>query len=193
MAYIPSIKLEEGEATASINTINAVFNDRIIFISEMINTEAMTSIVSQLLVLEAKEPNEPIHIYISSPGGSVSDGFAIIDVMKNCSCEIHTYCLGLAASMGALIFLCGDKRYMLENSQIMLHQPLGGVQGQASDIAITAKRILKIKDNINVLISKKTGVDLERVSNDFDRDRWFDSKEALDYGIADKIITNTKE
>jgi ATP-dependent Clp protease protease subunit len=141
------------------------------------------------MFLNAQDSQASIHLYISSPGGSVMDGFAIIDTMNLIEAPVYTYTMGLAASMGALIFLCGSNRYMLPNSELMLHQPLGGVQGQATDIEITANRIIKIKKKINRIISENSNIAHNKVQQMIDRDRYFDAEECIEKGLADEIIT----
>jgi ATP-dependent Clp protease protease subunit len=154
-----------------------------------VNNISMTGVISQLLYLNVKDSKKPIHLYISSPGGSVLDGYGIIDTMNLIEAPVYTYTIGLAASMGALIFLNGTNRYMLPHSELMLHQPLGGVSGQASDIEITANRIIKMKKDINEMIATRCNLALEEVEKFTDRDRYFSATEAIEYGLADEIIS----
>lgn len=188
MAFIPTFISKSENQAHQTNPLNEAFNNRIIFLSGSIDTSASVSIVSQLLYLDSIDATEPVHLYISSPGGSVLDGYSIIDIMDRIEAPVYTYCLGMAASMGALIFISGQKRHMLKNSELMLHQPLGGVQGQATDIVITANRILAAKEKINQYIADKSSLSLETVNKEMDRDRWFSAQEALDAGLADEIL-----
>jgi ATP-dependent Clp protease protease subunit len=188
MAYLPTVTFNEDGETISMGLFSKLYEDRIILLHEPITPISMSAIVSQLMFLNAKDATEPIHLYISSPGGSVSDGFAIIDTMNIIEAPVYTYAMGLAASMGALIFICGTKRFMLPNSELMLHQPLGGVQGQATDIEITANRILKIKKKINNVISDNSKIDIDEISLLIDRDRYFDPEECIQKGLADQVI-----
>jgi len=190
MAYIPAVSFNQDGQEKAMNLFNKLYEDRIVLLHEAVTPESMSAICAQLMFLNAKENTTPIHLYISSPGGSVTDGFAIIDTMNLIEAPVYTYTMGLAASMGALIFLCGDKRYMLPNSELMLHQPLGGVQGQATDIEITANRILKMKKKINHIISQRSAIPHDEVQSMIDRDRYFDADEAIEHGLADEIITN---
>jgi len=189
MVYIPAVTFSQDGEEKAMNLFNKLYEDRIILLHEPIRAESMSVITAQLMFLNAKDSTLPIHLYISSPGGSVMDGFAIIDTMNLIEAPVYTYTMGLAASMGALIFLCGTKRYMLPNSEVMLHQPLGGVQGQATDIEITAKRILKMKKKINLIISDNSNIPKNKVQQMIDRDRYFDAVEAIEKGLADEILT----
>ena len=189
MAYIPAVTFSQDGEDKAMNLFNKLYEDRIILLHEPIRAESMSAITAQLMFLNAKDSTLPIHLYISSPGGSVMDGFAIIDTMNLIEAPVYTYTMGLAASMGALIFLCGSQRYMLPNSELMLHQPLGGVQGQATDIEITANRILKMKKKINLIISDNSNIPKNKVQQMIDRDRYFDAQESVEKGLADEIIT----
>jgi len=193
MAYIPTVQFsnEDGQ-DKQMNLFNKLYEDRIILLHEQVMPESMSTITAQLMFLNAQDSQAPIHLYISSPGGSVMDGFAIIDTMNLIEAPVYTYTMGLAASMGALIFLCGSKRYMLPNAELMLHQPLGGVQGQATDIEITANRILKMKKKINHMISDKCNMGFDEIQQMIDRDRYFDAEESVEKGLADEIITTIK-
>ena len=190
MAYIPTVQFsDEDGQDKQMSLFNKLYEDRIILLHEQVMPESMSTVIAQLMFLNAQDSKAPIHLYISSPGGSVMDGFAIIDTMNLIKAPVYTYTMGLAASMGALIFLCGSKRYMLPNSELMLHQPLGGVQGQATDIEITANRILKMKKKINFIISENSDIHIDEIQQMIDRDRYFDAQESIDKGLADEIIT----
>lgn len=193
MAYIPTVQFsDEDGQDKQMSLFNKLYEDRIILLHEQVMPESMSTVTAQLMFLNAQDSKAPIHLYISSPGGSVMDGFAIIDTMNLIEAPVYTYTMGLAASMGALIFLCGSKRYMLPNSELMLHQPLGGVQGQATDIEITANRILKMKKKINHIISDKSDIHIDEIQQLIDRDRYFDAEECIDKSLADEIITKIK-
>lgn len=192
MPIIPNITYKKDEKEMVSDIFSKMLDDRVILLTEGINTMTMTSVVSQMMYLNAVDNKQPIHLYISSPGGSVTDGFAIIDTMEIIKAPVYTYCLGLSASMGALIFLFGAKRYMLPRAELMLHQPLGGASGQASDIEISANRILKMKKTINEIISNKSKQDIKVIETITDRDRFFDANESIEFGLADEIITTIK-
>ena len=188
MSFMPSITYTKDDKEIRSDLLTKMLEDRVIMLMTPVNNISMTSVISQLLYLNAKDIKKPIHLYISSPGGSVLDGYGIIDTMNLIEAPVYTYTIGLAASMGALIFLNGAKRYMLPHSELMLHQPLGGVSGQASDIEITANRIIKMKKDINEMIATKCNLDIEKVEKFIDRDRYFNATEAIEYGLADEII-----
>ena len=188
MSFMPSIIYKKDDKEVVSDLLTKMLDDRVIMLMTPVNNISMTSVISQLLYLNAKDIKKPIHLYISSPGGSVLDGYGIIDTMNLIEAPVYTYTIGLAASMGALIFLNGVKRYMLPHSELMLHQPLGGVSGQASDIEITANRIIKMKKDINEMIATKCNLDIEKVEKFIDRDRYFNATEAIEYGLADEII-----
>ncbi|MGH2308108.1 ATP-dependent Clp protease proteolytic subunit (plasmid) [Arcobacter cryaerophilus gv. pseudocryaerophilus] len=188
MSFMPSITYTKDDKEIRSDLLTKMLEDRVIMLMTPVNNISMTSVISQLLYLNVKDPSSPIHLYISSPGGSVLDGYGIIDTMNLIEAPVYTYTIGLAASMGALIFLNGDKRYMLPHSELMLHQPLGGVSGQASDIEITANRIIKMKKDINEMIATRCNLDIEKVEKFIDRDRYFNATEAIEYGLADEII-----
>ena len=189
MSFMPNIIYKKDDKEVVSDLLTKMLDDRIIMLMTPVNNISMTSVISQLLYLNAKDIKKPIHLYISSPGGSVLDGYGIIDTMNLIEAPVYTYTIGLAASMGALIFLNGVKRYMLPHSELMLHQPLGGVSGQASDIEITANRIIKMKKEINEMITTRCNLALEEVEKFTDRDRYFNATEAINYGLADEIIT----
>ena len=188
MSFMPSIIYKKDDKEVVSDLLTKMLDDRVIMLMTPVNNISMTSVISQLLYLNVKDNKSPIHLYISSPGGSVLDGYGIIDTMNLIEAPVYTYTIGLAASMGALIFLNGTNRYMLPHSELMLHQPLGGVSGQASDIEITANRIIKMKKDINEMIATKCNLDIEKVEKFIDRDRYFNATEAIEYGLADEII-----
>ena len=188
MSFMPNIIYKKDDKEVVSDLLTKMLDDRVIMLMTPVNNISMTSVISQLLYLNAKDIKKPIHLYISSPGGSVLDGYGIIDTMNLIEAPVYTYTIGLAASMGALIFLNGVKRYMLPHSELMLHQPLGGVSGQASDIEITANRIIKMKKDINEMIATRCNLDIEKVEKFIDRDRYFNATEAIEYGLADEII-----
>lgn len=177
-----------GERTYDL--ASRLLEDRIIFLSGEVNTELANYIIAQLIYLEAKDPSKDIFVYINSPGGSVTDGMAIFDTMNYIKCDICTISLGLSASMGAFLLAAGTKgkRYALPNSEVMIHQPLGGAQGQASDVMIAAAHIAKTKQKLNEYLAKMTGQDLKVVERDTDRDNFMSAEEAVAYGIVDKIL-----
>ena len=165
-------------------------NDRIIFLADEVNHVTASLVVAQLLFLESQDPDKDISLYINSPGGSVSDGLAIYDTMNFIKCDVATYCIGMAASMGAFLLSSGakGKRFALPNSEIMIHQPLGGAKGQASDIKIQAEQILKIRDRLNEILAKNTGKSIEEIARDTERDNFMSAEEACAYGLVDKVI-----
>jgi ATP-dependent Clp protease protease subunit len=189
MSFMPSIIYKKDDKEVVSDLLTKMLDDRVIMLMTPVNNISMTSVISQLLYLNVKDNKSPIHLYISSPGGSVLDGYGIIDTMNLIEAPVYTYTIGLAASMGALIFLNGTNRYMLPHSELMLHQPLGGVSGQASDIEITANRIIKMKKDINEMIATRCNLALEEVEKFTDRDRYFSATEAIEYGLADEIIS----
>ena len=174
----------------SFDIYSRLLNDRIIFLGEEINDVTASLVVAQLLYLEAQDPDKDISLYINSPGGSISSGMAIYDTMNFIKCDVSTICVGMAASMGAFLLSSGakGKRLALPNSEIMIHQPLGGMQGQATDIKIHADHILRIKDKMNRLLSEQTGQSLETIQNDTERDNFMTAQQALQYGLVDKVL-----
>jgi ATP-dependent Clp protease, protease subunit len=172
-----------------------LLKDRIILLGSPITDEVANTVVAQLLFLAAEDPDKDIHLYINSPGGSITAGMAIFDTMQFVKPDVSTICVGLAASMGAFLLAAGakGKRFALPNSEVMIHQPLGGAQGQASDIEIRAKRILRTREHLNKLLSEFTGQPLEKIERDTDRDHFMSAEEALNYGLIDKVLTNTKK
>ena len=189
---IPMVVEQTNRGERSYDIYSRLLEDRIIFLSGEITDDTANLIVAQLIYLEGKNPDKDIFLYINSPGGSVSAGLAIFDTINYIKCDVSTCCIGLAASMGAFLLASGTKgkRFALPNSEIMIHQPLGGAQGQASDIEIQAKHIQKIKQKINTILSERTSQPLEKIEKDTDRDFYMSPTEALEYGLIDKIFTN---
>ena len=194
MSLVPMIIDKEGNSERSYDIFSRLLKDRIILLSGEINDASANSVIAQLLYLDSLG-NEDINIYINSPGGSVSAGMAIYDTMNFIKSDVSTICLGLAASMGAFLLSSGKKgkRYALPNSEIMIHQPLGGVEGQATEIKIVAEHILKTKKKLNQILSKNTNQKIKKIELDTERDHFLESSEALEYGLIDKIITQKKE
>ncbi len=190
MNLIPMVVEQSSRGERSYDIYSRLLEDRIIFLSGEINDGMANTIVAQLIYLEAKDMNKDISLYINSPGGSVSAGLAIYDTMQYIHCDVSTICVGLAASMGAFILSSGarGKRFALPNSEIMIHQPLGGAQGQASDIKIQAEHILKIKDKMNRILAENTGRSIAEIERDTDRDNYLSAEEALSYGLIDKVF-----
>ncbi|WP_314588484.1 ATP-dependent Clp endopeptidase proteolytic subunit ClpP [Paenibacillus terrigena] len=190
--YIPYVVEQTRLGERSYDIYSRLLKDRIIFLGSAIDDQVANSIVAQMLFLSAEDPDKDIFLYINSPGGSTTAGFAIYDTMQYIKAPVHTICTGFAASFGAILLLAGTagKRFALPNSEIMIHQPSGGAQGQASDIEITAKRILKTRQQLNEITQKHTGQSLERIEKDMDRDHFMSAEEALEYGIIDKVITH---
>ena len=192
MALIPMVVEQTDKGERSYDIYSRLLDDRIIFLSGEIDDAVANTVIAQLIYLEAKDPTKPINMYINSPGGSVSAGLAIYDTMNYIRSEVCTICVGLAASMGAFLLSSGakGKRFALPNSEIMIHQPLGGAQGQASDIKIQAEHILKIKDKLNRILAHNTGKELSQIIKDTDRDNYLSAQEALEYGLIDEIYSN---
>ena len=191
MSTIPYVIEQSANGERSYDIYSRLLKDRIIMLGDEINDQVVNNIVAQLLFLAAEDPEKDISLYINSPGGSTSAGFAIYDTMHYIKPDVRTICTGMAASFGALLLLAGEKgkRYALPNSEIMIHQPLGGTRGQATEIEISAKRILKLKEHINQIIADKTGQTIEKIANDTERDYFMSAGEAKNYGIVDEIIT----
>lgn len=190
--YIPNPVVIEQTARGErqYDIYSRLLLDRIVFLGTEVNDVIANLLVAQIFFLESQDPDKEIHFYINSPGGSITAGMAIYDVMQFVRSEICTYCLGLAASMGALLLTAGakGKRYSLPHSRIMIHQPLGGARGQATDVEIQAKEVLYLKDSLNRILSEHTGQSLEQIRKDTDRDRFFSAKEAVEYGLIDKVV-----
>ena len=187
---VPYVIENTGKGERSYDIYSRLLEDRIIFLTGEINDAVADTVVAQLIFLEGKDPNKDICLYINSPGGSVSAGLAIYDTMNYIKCDVSTICIGLAASMGAFLLSSGaqGKRYALPNSEIMIHQPLGGAQGQASDIKIQAEHILKTKHRLNKILAKNCGKPVEEVEKDTDRDNYLSAEEAKEYGLIDQIF-----
>ena len=194
MTLIPMVIEQTGKGERAYDIYSRLLKDRIVFVGSVMNDDMANIIIAQLLHLEADNPKNDIHMYINSPGGVVTSGLAIYDTMQYIKPDICTICMGQAASMGALLLAAGahGKRSARPNSRIMIHQPLGGVQGQATDIEIHAKEIIKIKQRINHILSKHTGNDIKKIEDDSDRNFFMDAKEALEYGLIDEVITKRK-
>ena len=190
MSLVPVVVEQTNRGERSYDIFSRLLNDRIIMLSEEVNDTTASLIVAQLLYLESQDPDKDIDFYINSPGGSITAGMAIYDTMQYIKCDVSTICIGMAASMGAFLLAAGTKgkRIALPNSEIMIHQPLGGAQGQASDIKIQAEHILRIKDNLNKILSERTGKPLDVICKDTDRDNFMTAQEALEYGLIDKVI-----
>lgn len=191
MALVPVVVEQTGRGERSYDIYSKLLKDRIIFLGDEVNDATAGLIVAQLLFLESEDPDKDIHLYINSPGGSITAGMAIYDTMQYIKPDVSTICIGMAASMGAFLLAAGakGKRLALPNSEIMIHQPLGGTRGQATDIEIHAKRILKMKDTLNQILSERTGQPLERIQMDTERDNFMSSMEAKEYGLIDEVIT----
>lgn len=191
MAFVPYVVEQTGNGERSYDIYSRLLKDRIIVLSDEVNDTTASLIVAQLLFLESEDPDKDIHFYINSPGGSVTAGMAIYDTMNYIKCDVSTICIGLAASMGAFLLSSGakGKRIALPNSEIMIHQPLGGAKGQATDVEIHAKWLLKTKEKLNAILAKNTGKPLDDIVRDTERDNFMSAQEALDYGLIDKIIT----
>ncbi len=191
---IPMVVDQVSGGERSYDIYSRLLEDRIIFLSGEINDAVANSVVAQLIYLEGKNPDKDIYLYINSPGGSVSAGLAIYDTLNYIKCDVSTICIGLAASMGAFLLSSGTKgkRFALPNSEIMIHQPLGGTQGQASDIEIQARHMQKIKQKINRILSENTSQPLEKIEKDTDRDFYMSADEAVNYGLVDKIFDKRK-
>ena len=190
-ALVPMVVEQTGHGERSFDIFSRLLNDRIIFLSDEVNDTTASLVVAQLLFLEAQDPTKDIFFYINSPGGSVTAGMAIYDTMQYIKCDVSTICIGMAASMGAFLLSAGTKgkRIALPHSEIMIHQPLGGAQGQASDIKIRAELILRTRDMLNKILSENTGKSIEQIEKDTDRDYFMTAEEALNYGIVDRILT----
>ena len=190
MASMPYVIEQNSRGERSYDIYSRLLKERIIFLGEEVTDLTASLIVAQLLYLESEDPGKDIHLYINSPGGSVTAGMAIYDTMNYVKCDVSTTCIGLAASMGAFLLAAGakGKRYALPNSEIMIHQPSGGAQGQATDIQIVAQNIQKVKNNLNRILAENTGQPLEKVAEDTERDHYMDAKEALEYGLVDHVV-----
>lgn len=193
--YVPSVIETTGRGERAYDIYSRLLKDRIIFIGTPINDGVANSVIAQLLFLQMEDPKKDIHVYIHSPGGYVTAGLAIYDTMQYVTCDICTYCIGQAASMGAVLLAAGTKgkRYALPHARIMIHQPLGGAQGQATDISIQAKEILRTKRTLNEILSLHTGQPVEKVEKDTDRDFFMSGEDAKTYGIVDEVVASRKQ
>lgn len=191
MALVPMVVEQTSRGERSYDIYSRLLNDRIIFLADEVNDTTASLVVAQMLYLEAQDPDKDIYFYINSPGGSISAGMSIYDTMNYIKCDVSTICIGMAASMGAFLLSSGakGKRFALPNSEIMIHQPLGGMQGQASDIKIHADHILKIRDKLNKILAEQTGKSLKTIEKDTERDNFMSADEAQNYGLIDKVIT----
>ena len=190
MALVPTVVEQTGRGERAYDIYSRLLKDRIIFLSDEVNDTTAILVVAQLLFLEAEDPDKDIHLYINSPGGSVTAGMAIYDTMQYIKPDVSTICIGLAASMGAFLLNAGakGKRFALPNSEIMIHQPLGGAKGQSTDIEIHAKWILKIRERLNQILSERTGQPIEKIQEDTERDNFMSAQEAKEYGLIDEVI-----
>ena len=192
MSLVPYVVEQTSRGERSYDIFSRLLKERIIFLGEEVNETTASLVVAQLLFLEAEDPDKDIHLYINSPGGSVTAGMAIYDTMNFIKCDVATVCIGMAASMGAFLLAGGakGKRYALPNAEIMIHQPLGGAQGQATEIEIAAKHILRTKEKLNRILAENTGKDIEVIAADTERDNWKTAEEAKEYGLIDAIFTS---
>jgi ATP-dependent Clp protease protease subunit len=190
MSFIPMVVEQSNRGERAYDIYSRLLKDRIIFLGTPINDVVANSIIAQLLFLAAEDPEKDIHLYINSPGGSITSGMAIYDTMQFIKPDVSTICVGMAASMGAFLLNAGakGKRFALPNSEVMIHQPLGGAEGQASDIEIRAKRIIKLRDKLNAIMAERSGQPIARIEKDTDRDYFMSANEALEYGLIDKVI-----
>ncbi len=190
MSFIPYVVEQTSRGERSYDIFSRLLNDRIIMLSDEVNDTTASLITAQLLYLEGQDPDKDIHLYINSPGGSISAGMMIYDTMQYIKCDVSTICVGLAASMGSFLLAAGakGKRFALPNSEIMIHQPLGGAKGQASDIKIQAEHILYIRNRMNKMLSDMTGQSIEVIERDTDRDNWMTADDAVRYGLIDRVV-----
>ena len=189
-SLVPYVVEQTGHGERSYDIFSRLLNDRIIMLCDEVNENSASLVVAQLLYLEGQDPDKDIHLYINSPGGNIKDGMAIYDTMQFIKCDVSTICIGMAASMGSFLLAAGakGKRMALPNSEIMIHQPLGGTQGQASDIKIQADHILYIRGKMNKMLAEMTGQSIETIEKDTDRDNYMSAEEAVKYGLIDKVI-----
>ncbi len=195
MALVPYVIEQTSQGERQYDIYSRLLKDRIIFLGEEVTDESASIVVAQLLFLEAEDPEKDIHLYINSPGGSVTAGMAIYDTMQYIKCDVETICIGMAASMGAFLLAGGTKgkRLSLPNSEILIHQPSGQAQGQETEIAIVAEEILKIRNRMNEILAENTGKSVEEIQRDTERDNYMTAEEAKDYGLIDEVIENRKE
>ena len=191
MYLVPTVIEQTNKGERAYDIYSRLLNDRIIILGDEVNSATANVIVAQLLFLEAEDPDKDIMFYINSPGGSITDGMAIYDTMQYIKCDVSTICMGMAASMGAFLLAGGTKgkRYALPNAEVMIHQPLGGAKGQATDIQIAAEHIIKTKERMNRMMAEFTGQDIETIKRDTERDNWLTAQQAMEYGLIDKVIT----
>ncbi len=191
-ALVPMVIEQTGHGERSFDIFSRLLNDRVIFLSDEVNDATASLVVAQMLHLEAQDPDKDIQLYINSPGGSVTAGMAIYDTMNYIKCDVSTICIGMAASMGAFLLSSGakGKRFALPNSEIMIHQPLGGARGQASDIKIQADLILRTRDTLNRILAENSGKSIEQIAKDTDRDNFMTAEQALEYGLVDKVLAH---
>ena len=194
MALVPMVVEQTGRGERSYDIFSRLLKDRIVMLSGEVNDDSANLVIAQLLFLESEDPDKDIYLYINSPGGSVTAGMAIYDTMNYIKADVSTICMGLAASMWSFLLSSGakGKRYVLPNAEVMIHQPLGGFQGQATDIDIHAKRILKTKEKLNKILSENTGKPLDEICRDVERDYFLDGEEAVEYGLVDRVITRNE-
>ncbi|MBR6701621.1 MAG: ATP-dependent Clp endopeptidase proteolytic subunit ClpP [Clostridia bacterium] len=192
MPLIPYVIEQTGHGERSYDIFSRLLNDRIVMLSDEVNDATASVVVAQLLFLESQDPDKDIYLYINSPGGSVTAGMAIYDTMQYIKCDVSTICMGMAASMGAFLLSSGakGKRLALPNSEVMIHQPLGGMQGQASDMKIAADHILRTKEKLNKILAENTGKSIDEIAVDTDRDNWLTAEQAMEYGLVDKVIAH---
>ncbi len=192
MSLVPMVIEQTNRGERSFDIFSRLLSDRIVFLSEEVNDTTASLVIAQMLYLEGQDPNKDIYFYINSPGGSVTAGMAIFDTMNYIKCDVSTICVGMAASMAAFLLAAGTKgkRFALPNSEIMIHQPSGGMQGQATDIRIHADRIVKMKAKLNAILAEKTGKPLEVIEKDTERDNFMEPQEAVEYGLIDAVMTS---
>ena len=195
MALVPMVVEQTSRGERSYDIYSRLLNDRIVFLADEVNDVTASLVVAQLLFLESQDPDKDISLYINSPGGSITAGMAIYDTMNYIKCDVSTICIGMAASMGAFLLASGTpgKRLALPNSEIMIHQPLGGMQGQAADIKIHADRIIRIRQTLNEILAKETGKSVEQIAKDTDRDNFLSAEEAREYGLIDKVLASRRD
>ena len=194
MAFVPVVVEQTSRGERSFDIYSRLLQDRVIFLADEVNDVTASLVVAQLLFLESQDPDKDIVLYINSPGGSITAGMAIYDTMNYIKCDVSTVCIGMAASMGAFLLAAGakGKRYALPNSEVMIHQPLGGMQGQASDIKIHADRIIKMRRTLNEILAQQTGKPVEQIERDTERDNFLSALEAKEYGLIDEVIDKRK-
>ena len=195
MSLVPYVIEQTSRGERSYDIYSRLLKERIIFLGEEVNETTASLVVAQMLFLEAEDPEKDIQLYINSPGGSVTAGMAIYDTMQDVKCDVSTFCMGMAASMGAFLLAGGTKgkRLALPNAEIMIHQPLGGAQGQATEIEIAARHILQTKEKLNRMLAENTGKDISIIAADTDRDNWMSAEEAKEYGLIDRVIYKRSE